>query len=383
MTTADDATQMTDRTATTRPAAPLRVALVGVGWRAQFYLRVAAALPRLFQVTAVATRGDGNRAMLDRSFGVPAVERVADLLAGGLADLVVSCAPWARAADVIRSCVAAGMPVLSETPPADTLEALLRLWDDVGPDARVAVAEEYPWRPQIHAALRIARSGRLGRVHHVRAAVGYRYHGVAVIRHALGVGRGPVDVTSHALDATIVEPPGRDGPAGRDAVVDDQTIVALLDLGERRSALFDFSESQYFSPIRHTRLTIRGSHGEVDGTTVRWATDVRTAFQADLRRDQAGVGDDLRGAHLVGIHLGAEEVWRNHYAPARLSDDEIAVAAVLQGTGDAFRAGGGGADLPYSLADGCHDHDLGMLLETAGRQQPGRTLTTPSRPWHD
>jgi len=358
---------------------PVRFGVLGTGWRARFYLRIAQALPEAFEVSAVASGSESNRRDVGQRFGVATVTSLDALLGTDPGDLVVTCAPWAGAADAIRSCVAAGVPVLSETPPAAGLDDLLRLWDDIGPNARVAVAEEYPWRPQIDAALRIARSGRLGTVQHVMAGVGYRYHGIAVIRQALGAGRGPVGLSAHAVPGTIVEPPGRAGPADLDRVVAEETLVAMLDFGAGRTALFDFSESAYFSPIRHTRLSIRGSHGEIDGLTVRWATDVRTAHAADLRRDQAGIGDDLRGAHLVALHLGAEEVWRNPFAPARLSDDEIAVATVLRHVTAGFATG----DLPYSLADACHDHDLGMLMETAGRQAPGVAMTTPSRPWHD
>jgi hypothetical protein len=135
--------------------------------------------------------------------------------------------------------------------------------------------------------------------------------------------------------------------------------------------------SQYFSPVRRTRLLVRGERGEVDGPTVRWAVDQREAFEAPLVRDEAGVGDDLRGRFLARITLAGEVVWRNPTAPARLSDDEVAVAEVL--TRMAARVRGGPAS--YPLADACHDHDLGLAVaEAAGR---GEAVLTPARPWHD
>ncbi|MGO4272002.1 hypothetical protein AB4Z22_19545 [Paenibacillus sp. TAF58] len=42
---------------------------------------------------------------------------------------------------MVKQLVCEGIPVLSETPPAADLEQLNQLYQDIGPDAKVQVAE--------------------------------------------------------------------------------------------------------------------------------------------------------------------------------------------------------------------------------------------------
>ncbi len=53
-------------------------AIVGGGWRAEFYLRVAAALPERFRVTGLFTRDAVRRADLGPRFGIKTVGTLAD-----------------------------------------------------------------------------------------------------------------------------------------------------------------------------------------------------------------------------------------------------------------------------------------------------------------
>ncbi len=61
--------------------------------------------------------------------------------------------------------------------------------------------------------------------------------------------------------------------------------------------------------------------------------------------------------------------------PARLADDEIAVATCLAGMVDWLE---GGPDV-CSLADAAQDHYLGLCIEEAART--GRPITTAGHVW--
>ena len=60
-----------------------RFAIVGGGWRAEFYLRVAAAIPERFGVSGVLARDATKRAALGSAFSVATPSTLDDLLAAG------------------------------------------------------------------------------------------------------------------------------------------------------------------------------------------------------------------------------------------------------------------------------------------------------------
>ena len=63
------------------------------------------------------------------------------------------------------------MPVLAETPPAPDLKGLIQLSKDLPGNARVQVAEQYPFQPLHAARLALARSGKLGEITQAQISV--------------------------------------------------------------------------------------------------------------------------------------------------------------------------------------------------------------------
>ena len=84
-----------------------------------------------------------------------------------------------------------------------------------------------------------------------------------------------------------------------------------------------------------------------------------------------GLEQNLDGFDLEHLSLDGRVLYRNAFQGARLADDDIAVAALLDATGAWVRGDG---PPPYPLADGCQDHLLGLAIEEAGRTgEPVRT----------
>ena len=114
---------------------PLPFGLVGHGWRADFFLRVAAALPDRLRCTGVVTRERGRgrrgRAAMGRAHA-PLDRGTARRVRA--ASLVVTSVPWAATPDVVRELVVREVAVLAETPPAPDVGGLRALWGDVGDD---------------------------------------------------------------------------------------------------------------------------------------------------------------------------------------------------------------------------------------------------------
>ncbi|HEY8721759.1 Gfo/Idh/MocA family protein [Pengzhenrongella sp.] len=168
------------------PHAPARFAVVGNGWRARFFLRMARLLPDRFAATGVVARSEERAAEVRREWGVPTASTVAGVVAIERPDFVVVAVPWAASAGVIRELVALGVPVLAETPPAPDAAGLRELWADVGASGLVQVAEHSPFMPAHAARLEALRRGLIGEVTSVQISSTHLYHAVAVIRAMLG-----------------------------------------------------------------------------------------------------------------------------------------------------------------------------------------------------
>jgi hypothetical protein len=104
-------------------------------------------------------------------------------------------------------------------------------------------------------------------------------------------------------------------------------------------------------------------------------TGPRTIVESRLLRRQTGVEQDLPGFDLEHLSLDGDVLYRNAFEGARLGDDDIAVAALLDGTA-AWIAGG---PPPYPLAQGSQDHLVGRAIVEAART--GRTVRTAVEAW--
>lgn len=334
-------------------AAPATFAVVGTGWRAEFFHRAARALPDVLRVTGVVTRSGR-----DEVEGVPAFATIAALLAAGRPDFVVVSVPREVAPHVIRELVAAGVPTVAETPPAPELDDLRALWADVGASGLVQVAEQYPRYPG-HAARRaVVERGLIGRPTSVHVSSTHDYHAVALMRSLLGAPPGEATVHASRFDSPLVDPMGRDAWTDDDTEKTATTVLATIDFGGG-SGLYDFTSNQWHNQLRHRRILVRGSRGEIADDDVVWLADARTVIDARIERRQQGYDLDLDGYATDHLALGGDVLWRNPFPGQRLSDEEIAIAELLVTAGDWARGDGPG---PYALAEACHDHAVALAI---------------------
>ena len=92
-------------------------------------------------------------------------------------------------------------------------------------------------------------------------------------------------------------------------------------------------------------------------------------------RVNRGEQENQEGYFLQGILAGEQWVYVNPFVPARLYDDEVAIATCLAKMAD-YAGGGPGF---YGLPDASHDHYLGMLLEQA--VSTGEPVASEPQPW--
>ncbi|MEY9911549.1 putative dehydrogenase [Catenulispora sp. MAP12-49] len=360
----------------TTPATPVTIGIIGAGWRADFFARLAALLPERLVLVGAAVRRAGSAQEVARRWGVPVYLSPAELIAKQHPDFVVVSVPWPATPEVTAAVVGAGVPVLAETPPAPDAEGLRALWAEVGGRQLVQVAEQYLLLPGHAARRELVRRGVIGRASSVQVSSTHGYHAVSMIRGLLDAGFGPVRVRASAFAAPLVDPLTRAGWTDDETPKEATTTLATLDFGDGRSGLYDFTDNQWHNRLRLRRILIRGSLGEIaDDTVVRWGGP-RTVLRSSLVRSQLGHDLNLDGHDTEHLSFDGEVVWHNPFAGLRLMDEEIAIATLLTATASWVRGEG---PAPYPLAEACQDHLLSLAIDRASAT--GEQVQTEVEPW--
>lgn len=349
-------------------------AVVGAGWRTDFFLRAAAALPQM-KVCGVVARDETRAKEVESDWGMPCFASIPELLQNTRPSFVVASVSAQAMPDVCIELAGHAVPILAETPPATDLEGLVSLYQQVSKlGARIQVAEQY-WAQPLHAARQaVVNSGVLGRINQVNLSVCHGFHAMSLIRRLLGVGFEPARIRGQRFKSPVIAGPDRSGPPSEQRVADAETEFASLDFGDR-IGFYEFCLPQYRSWIRGQRVCIRGERGEIIDDRVTYLKDEVTPISARLERHEAGRNGNLEGAHLKAIQFQNDWVYRNPVLPARLSDEEIAVAQCLL---DMQRFVEQGRSF-YSLEEASQDQYLALACTKA--IETGDTVQTEAQIW--
>jgi predicted dehydrogenase len=356
-------------------ASRIRFAIVGSGWRSEFYLRLARQAPQRFEVAGVVTRSADRGAEVEARWGVPTFRTAEQLVSTTQPEFVIASVPWAVTPDATKTLVELGVRVLAETPPAPDLDALRELWRAVGDSGLVQVAEQYMLMPGHAARWVLAREGVIGDVTSVQVSSTHLYHAVSMIRLLLGVGFSPATVRATEFAAPLASPLTPQGWTNDDTPHDTATTIASLDFAGRMG-LYDFTDNQWWNPLRTRRIVVRGSRGEIVDDAVVRLVDAVTPVTSPLVSRRAGIDLNLEGADLDHISFDGRVIFRNEFFGARFSEDDLAVAALLVAMGAWCR---GDAPPPYPLADGCQDHLISLAISESART--GKPVTTTVEAW--
>jgi len=356
--------------------------IVGSGWRSEFFLRIARAMPDRFAVSGLVTRSAEKGAEIEKTWGIRTFRTIDDLLnagssgaahAGTATGFLVISVPGSVACDVILEAAGKGIPVLSETPPAYDMDKLLML-NERARGAKVQVAEQYHLHPAHSARIKIARSGLLGEVTEAQVSFSHGYHAMSLMRKLLGIGYENAVINAYRYPSPVIAGPDRKGPPESERLTAPMHEFALLDFNGKLG-VYDFIRDQHRSWIRTQRIIARGTRGEIYDSAIKYLKDFRTPLEFGLIRKNAGEEGNMEGYYLKGIMAGDEWIFVNPYAPASLSDDEIAVATCLVKMDEYVR---GGPEF-YSLAEASQDAYLAMMADKA--MDMGARFVTQTQPW--
>lgn len=347
----------------------------GAGFRAQYFLRIAQALPEQFRVSGMVVRDETKGKAMEDLWHVSTYRTLEQLLAKEQPDFVVLSVNPSTAIDYMLELAELGIPVLAETPPAPNLDGLLMLNDKLTRQgARIQIAEQYQYHPIQEARETIIKSGQLGNVNQVTVSISHLYHAVSLIRKMLDVQFESVSIRGMRFDSDWVAGPNRGGPPTEDKLIKSERDIAWLNFNGKLG-IYDFTKDQHRSWTRSNHLCIRGERGEIFDNRISIQDPSCTQIQMDLKRINKGEYENAEGYFLKGIMAGDRFVYENPFLPGRLYDDEIAIAACLKKMADYVA---GGPEF-YGLPDASQDHYIGMLIEQAIKS--GETVVSTRQPW--
>lgn len=348
---------------------PIRFGLVGGGWRAEFFTRIARELPEKFAFAGVWQRDAAKAAQFGAAWGAPAFGSLAELADAGLDFVVVSVKADAHVR-LLTELHRLGQRVLCETPPALDVDGLVSLWQLVEQGFNLQVAEQYIFQPLHAARLKLIADGALGAVNYARVSVAHGYHGLSLMRHYLGIGFEDATIRGKRFAARGLEGPTRYGWPESERFAGANMLLGEFDFGDRLG-LFEFSDGQYRSPVHSMHVLVRGDRGEISDFELRVMPNYGTPLVRPITRADSGRYSDLYGYAIKSMSAGDEVVWTNPYPGARLMDDEIAIAVAMERMGTA--AG------PNSFAEAAQDQYLALLMAQAA--ESGETLKSQRQPW--
>jgi hypothetical protein len=346
--------------------------IIGGGWRAEFFFKISQELPDFFHIPFVIEHDEKRQEYLKGKWGVTIKKNIDEIDTN--VDFLVLTLPPAILPGIIEKMANTGYFVLSETFAAKNILAITGLYQKVKNKRLVQFSEQYWLQPHHTARLGIIRSGLLGDISQVQISVAHGYHGISLIRKYLGINFENCHITGWVFSNPIIRGPNRKGYPERKEIINDKQQLGVFDFGGKWG-LFDFSDEQYFSGIRGSRVLIRGEKGEIANFDVRYLLDYKTPVAYSLRRESSGMDGGLGGPHITGFSAGDKWLYRYPYEGARLSDDELAIAAVLEKMGEYVRGG----KPVYSMEDGLQDQYLHWMMNQA--VESGKTVVTETQEW--
>ena len=315
----------------------IRFAVIGSGWRSLFYVRIARALPDMFELTALLCRGQEKADRIQNEYGIHTTTSEDEIIASK-PDFVVSAVNKSSMSDVVRYWAAKGIPVLSETPAGLDIDTLKAIRQDVENGARIQVAEQYFLYPSIKAVIDECKSGTIGEPVSLTISAMHDYHAASVIRRMLDTGLEDVTVTGKTFSMKVTDTRTRYEVLTEGRVVEKEEKHLIMEYADGKTAFYDFMSDQYRSPIRNRYINLRGTRGEIINDTVYYLDK-----------------DNLAACKKLDI--------TNPYGYAGLSEDEAAITGILLGMKEYVDT----VKEVYPMDEALYDAYIGILMCEAGK----------------
>ena len=344
--------------------------IVGSGYRAEYYGRIARMYPDAFRALFLC-RSQEKAEKMTRHTGIAATLSPEE----GRAfqpDFIVVAVDREHLFPVAETWIQQGYPVVVETPVGHTLDQLICLDQWAKKGARIVCCEQYHRYPILAAGLSAVREGKIGTPSSVYISLLHDYHAASIIRRALQVApEEAYSIRGIRRQSPVVQTDSRYGAFWDGSQTQARRDMMHISFASGKEALYDFSSVQYRSFIRSRHLTVRGDQGE-------WSDTLLTYLDADHCPRRTALLPDIpekyRCLDSQALRDGRRS-WSAELAPDT-AQDEFAIASILLDMGD-YLAGG---PSPYPLKEALADAYFWLLLEQAAAD-PWKEISSQPMPW--
>jgi len=320
--------------------------IIGGGWRAEFYLRIAKFLPKEFHVSAICVRNHERSKYISENFDVKVLSTVEETLKEPF-DFIVNCINKDDICDLSVELADKGYYVLAETP-------VLKAPAENHSYNKIQIAEQFHLKGTFVALKKIIASGIIGDIGHINISIAHDYHAMSLIRFLLDDYDEPELLGDILLTDTMLETNGRIGELENKEVIDTTQKIRIYKF-KNATAIYDYNIQQYFSPIRQDRLLIRGTRGEIDGNSVRYFNKDNKYVCGEIKHLTSGLLDGFYNDKIVFEDKTLYE-WENKYA--RLSEEESAICECLVGMSNFVKTGKSMYDYEKAYKDYAFSMDI-------------------------
>ena len=345
--------------------------IVGSGYRAEFYARIASTYPQQFRAMFFC-RSEEKAAKMHAKTGIQATTSL-QVCEQFQADFAVVAVNKENIADVCEEWVNRGYPVVSETPAGASIEKLHRLWElHERKGARITVCEQYHRYPGLTAGLDAVSEGKIGAPYSAYLSLAHDYHAASLLRRMLLVQGDSFTMRGERFRNPVVETDSRVGVItdGRSDIKDRNIVFITFSSG--KEAIYDFSGVQYRSFLRSRHLVVRGERGEWNDNLIYYLDE-----QNRPKRDYLMPFIREKYSPLDTQNL---RDMRKTWQPELFLDtrqDEYAIATMLFD----MRCYLEGGDEIYPLQEALDDAYFWLLMEKA-LSSPWTEIKSQDMPWH-
>jgi len=313
----------------------IRFIIVGSGWRSLFYVRIAKALEKQFELCAMLCRTEEKARKIALENGIHTTvseQECVDMKP----DLVVVAVNKTSLAQVSMHWMEMGFCVLCETPAAMDDETLDRLLELEKKGGKLVINEQYHRYPVYSSLIKIARSGLIGEPQYLDISLAHEYHAASLVRELLNIEPSQaytVRSVTKGFETTLTKTRYEVITDGRTEV--KNRTIALVEFENGKTALYDFDSEQYRSPIRHNFIRLTGTRGEIYNNSVYWLDENNRPRHAELEIKTRKVVSDSENPNLrefeeiTEIGCYGKVLYTPPFGICGLSEDETAMAVML------------------------------------------------------
>ena len=352
-----------------------RFVIVGTGWRAMYYVRIAKALPDIFELCGMLSRSEEKAKRIRDEYGISCTTSEDECLSHKPDFVVVSVAKTAGA-ETAMHWLDKGCTVLLETPAGIDKETLSELRKREEQGQKLVVAEQYIRYPQYSALLKLVKKGIIGEVSYLNISLAHEYHGASIMRALLGINAD----TGFSVYSRTYTFPTAETLTRYEEIVDGRVsgknrTVALFEFENGKTAVYEFDSEQYRSPIRKKTYKLQGVRGEIIDNHVFYLDAKNHAAEAELEIESRVIKTDDTNPNLrefkeiSRITFLGEILYEPPFGLCGLSDDETAIVMLMKETAEYSKGSG---NSPYLLKEALLDSYMTIMMRES--QEQGRII---------